>query len=329
MSSGTAYPVKVGILGCSDIARRRFIPALLRSTAARLTAVASRNPEKAAAFIPGEDYMPLSYEALLASPDVELVYISLSNHLHEQWAIRALEQGKHVLCEKPLALSRLAVERILAVAEERGRLLYENLMFLHHPQHAAVKALIAEGCIGRVTDLRSVFGIPSFEEGNFRLDPARGGGAFHDLARYPLGTALHFLKGEITSFRGVSQEHNGLNLGMHGMALTSAREIFSFSIKFGRQYESYYEIVGERGKIRVERAYTTPPDMANTIHVMCGVRGESFIVPPADHFLHTIDHVCGLIRTKNCYRQEHALTLRLAFLAEAMERGCTDEHRHE
>lgn len=329
MNSETAYPVRVGILGCSDIARRRFIPALLRSSGARMTAVASRDPEKAATFVPGVAYEPLGYEELLASPDVDLVYISLSNHLHEEWTIRALEQGKHVLCEKPLGLSSSSVGRMLAVAGERGLLLYENLMFLHHSQHAAVKALIEEGRIGRVTALRSVFGIPGFKADNFRLDPARGGGAFHDLARYPLGTALHFLQGEITGFRGVSHGRDGLNLGMHGAALTSAAEAFSFSIAFDRQYESYYEIVGERGKIRVERAYTTPPELANTVHLICGVREDSFVVPPADHFLRTIDHVCTLIRTKGDYRHEHERTMRLALLAEAMERGCGDEQRHD
>lgn len=324
---GGAYPVRVGILGCSDIALRRFVPALLRSTEARMTAVASRDQGKAAAFVPGVPYETLGYEQLLASPNVDLVYISLPNHLHEEWTIRALEQGKHVLCEKPLGLSRSSVERMLAVAGERGLLLYENLMFLHHPQHAAVKALIDRGRIGRVTELRSVFGIPGFGEGNFRLDPARGGGAFHDLARYPLGTALHFLQGEISAFQGVSQGRDGLNLGMHGVALTSAAETFSFSIAFGRQYESYYEIVGELGKIRVERAYTTPPELANTVQLICGCRDGSFVVPPADHFQLTIDHVCTLIRTKGDYRHEHTRTVRLALLAEAMERGCGDGHR--
>jgi dTDP-3,4-didehydro-2,6-dideoxy-alpha-D-glucose 3-reductase len=314
--------VRVGILGCSDIARRKLVPALCRSETAVLAAVASREREKAAALAPGERYELLGYEELLCSPAVDLVYLSLPNHLHEEWTIRALEQGKHVICEKPLGLTADSVERMLRAAEQRNLLLYENLMYLHHPQHAAVKELLATGRLGRITALRSVFGFPFPQEGNFRLVPAMGGGAFHDLARYPLGTALHFLQGDISRFRGVALARDGLNVAMHGVAATSAREIFTFSIAFGQQYESFYEIVGELGKVRVERAYTTPAELANRIEVTRGTRDESFTVAASDHFQLMIEHVCALAGNGEGVRAAHERSRRLARLAEAMERGC-------
>ena len=315
-------PVRCGILGCSDIARRKFGPALLESDEASLVAVASRDRERAAAFLPGVAYAAQGYEELLANPAVDLVYISLPNHLHEEWSVRALESGKHVICEKPLGLSAASVERMVAAAGLAGRLLYENLMFLHHPQHTAVGELLAAGMVGRVAAVRSVFTIPMPAEGNYRLDPRQGGGAFHDLARYPLGTALRYLSGEIRSFHGVVLERDGLNVGMDGVARTTADELFAFFIAFGLQYDSHYEIVGERGAIRVERAYTTPAGLANRIIVRRGTEDASFTVRPHDHFRLMIDHVCRLVREGREFREVGVRTLQLARLADVMEKGC-------
>jgi predicted dehydrogenase len=325
MAGTSADKVRVGILGCSDIARRKFIPALQGSTGAVLRGIGSRDRGKAAAVNPGETCEVLGYEDLLAHPAIDLVYLSLPNHLHEEWTLRALQSGKHVICEKPLALSAASAERMLNCAGERGLLLYENLMYLHHPQHAAVKELIASGGIGRIQSLRSVFGFPFPTEGNFRLDPEKGGGAFHDLARYPLSTALYFLRGDSYQFKGYALDRNGLNVALHGIALTAAGELFSFSMAFGQQYESHYEIIGELGKIRVERAYTTPAELENLVQVSCGERDASFAVPPCDHFRLMIEHVCALVRNAGDFRETHERSRRLARLAEQMERGCHHE----
>lgn len=322
MSTSSSNPLRIGILGCSDIAGRKFVPALLASDHAVLAAVAGRDRRKAAAFVPGKNYAVYDYDELVASPEVDLIYISTPNHLHEEWTVRALEAGKHVICEKPLATSLNSAEKMLSTAEKHGVLLYENLMYLQHPQHAAVKRYLEQGHIGRITGLRTVFGFPGPPLGDFRLDPAMGGGAFHDLNRYPLSSALYFLRGAEYEFHGISFDRDRLNLAMHGVAATSADEAFSFSIAFGLQYESYYEIIGDQGKIRVERAYTTPAALANTVHVVRGDSNTSFIVPPADHFLLTINHVAALIGRSGDFRVEHARSRRLAQLAEAMERGC-------
>lgn len=319
-------PVRIGLLGCSSIARRKVFPALATSERATLAVVASRTPEAVATRL-GEygSYAICSYEELLERTDLDLVYLSLPNHLHETWTIRALEQGKHVLCEKPLGLSPAAVERMYAKAGEQNRLLYENLMFLHHPQHAAVRALIASGRIGRLTTLRCVFGFPLPAAGNYRLDPACGGGAFFDLARYPLGMAQYLLHGELAEFRGFACDRDGLNLAMHGVARSSREEILEFSIAFGQSYESYYEVVGERGKIRVDRAFTTPAELANRIEVIVDGQDVSFTVPAADHFRLMLDHVCALVRGGGDFREPAQRSRQLARLAEQMARGC----RHE
>jgi predicted dehydrogenase len=322
VTAGPVEAVRVGILGCSDIARRKFIPSLRGSDVAELVAVASRERAKARSFLPGEECPAVTYEELLARPDVEMVYLSLPNHLHEEWAIRALEQGKHVICEKPLALSASSAGRMLAAAEANGQLLYENIMYLHHPRHAAVRKVVAAGGIGRIRTFRSVFAIPLPQPGNFRLDPGKGGGAFHDLARYPLTAALYFLQGSPGSFHGITLHRDGLVTAMHGVAAFPGDAAFTFSIAFGQQYESYYEIIGDEGKIRVDRAFTMPPDLAGRIEVLSRGGCTSITVPPADHFGLMIEHVCSLVRRKGSFREEHERTESIAHLAQEMAKGC-------
>lgn len=314
--------IRVGILGYSDIASRKFLPALFQSGQAGFKSVASRRHE-AVRLPTGEPVPAVTYQELVEDPSVDLIYISLPNHLHEEWAIRAMEQGKHVLCEKPLGLSTASVRRMLETATANGRLLYENFMYLQHPQHRMVKTLMASGRIGRLRALHCEFAFPGPKEGDFRLDPAMGGGAFNDMNRYPLSAALFFLKGTHHSFqRGAAGERNGLNRSFEGTTFTEADERFSFLTAFDLPYRSYYEITGELGSIRVDRAFTTPPDLENLITVTVDDQREAIYAPPCDHFLATIDHVCSLIRG-GTWQAEHERSLKLAAMADMMQNNCT------
>lgn len=315
-------PLRVGVLGCSDIARRKFIPALLGSSAATLAAVSSRTSAKAATFVPDGRCEILDHEGLLASPGIDLVYLSLPNHLHEEWTIRALQAGKHVICEKPLGLSPDSVDRMMAAAEASGCLLYENLMYLHHPQHARIREMVASGIIGRIRMLRTVFTFPRPKAGDFRLDPLRGGGALHDLSRYPLGTALYHLEGVPEQFRGHALMADGLNLAVHGTAITPREEVFSYAMAFGQQYDSTYEISGETGRIILERAFTTPADHTPRIRVITGTDEREVTIPPCDHFRLMIDDVSGLISGRGDFNRFHQRSRLLARMAREMEEGC-------
>jgi NDP-hexose-3-ketoreductase len=211
---------------------------------------------------------------------------------------------------------------MLHCAEANGRLLYENLMFLRHPQHAIAKSLVASGKIGRLVSLRSVFGFPEPGKGNFRQDPAKGGGACNDLSRYPIGTALFFLDGDINCFSGIALNRNNLNHAVYGTAVSTAGEGFTFSMVFGQQYESFYEIVGEVGKIRVDRAYTTPADLHNSVKLMCGTEETIYTAPAADHFLLALDHACSLIRNGADFQEIHDRARKVAVLSEQIKKGC-------
>lgn len=317
-------PVNVGILGFSDIARRKFIPAVLKSKLARLKVLASRMPEKFTTFKTATSVELKSYGELLADPSIDLVYISLPNHLHEEWSIRALEHGKHVLCEKPVALSVASAKRMLDAACFNGRLLFENLMYLQHPQHKVVKELVSSRRIGRVLSLNSEFAFPGPIKGDFRLDSDMGGGAYNDMNRYPLSAALNFLEGKKHRFiDGKMENSDGLNISLQGESVTDAGEKFTFLTAFGLNYRSFYEISGELGSIRVERAYTTPADMENRIVLIVEGNEHSITVPPCDHFLATIEHVCGLIRSGD-RGYKHQNSLELAELAAMFQENCSE-----
>ncbi len=318
--------LRVGILGCSDIAGRRFLPALRKARNARLSVIASRDRQKARSFISSAEGEIAGYDELLTGNTVDLVYISLPNHLHEAWAMRALEHGKHVICEKPLALSSSAIERMTAYAEQQGLLLYENIMYLHHPLHREVRQLVAAGTIGKVWELRTSFGFVLPDTGGFRTKADQGGGVFYDQVRYPLSAALFFLAGTAYRFKGRAYFRNGLNVALNASALTDRDESLSFSIGFEQPYECWYELVGEKGKLKVDRAYTTPADMVATIRVSTESGVNAVTVPAADHFTLMIEKVSDAILQTQGYQVLHGEARRLALLADLVWENCEQVH---
>jgi NDP-hexose-3-ketoreductase len=300
-------PLGIACLGWSSIARRRFLPALQESGCARLVAIGSRDPAAACARMPaGCDAPVTTYEGLLARADVDLVYVSLPNHLHEEWSCRALAAGKHVLCEKPLAPSLEAVERMLAVAQSAGRLLFEAVMFRHHPQHAIVQDLLAAGRIGRLQLLRTGFGFPQDRPDDFRRDPTRGGGVCNDLLAYVAGAAGLFLSGPLSEVTGLARWRGGVDVAAAATGCNADGQLFSFTIGFEQAYECYYELVGDRGTLRLERAYTTPPELANPLHVTTAAGDEVIPLPPANHFVEMIRSVCARLRAKDGFAEIQA-----------------------
>jgi predicted dehydrogenase len=178
-------PVRWGILSTADINRKLLAGAAL-SPEVEVVAVGSRELGRAQAFA-AEHGIPRaygSYEELLADPSVEAVYIPLPNTLHCEWSIRALEAGKHVLCEKPMSSSPAEVEAAFDAAERTGFLLTEAFMYRHHPQAERLGQLIAEGAIGELRLVRSVFSYALFDESNIRLRSDLDGGALMDVGCY-------------------------------------------------------------------------------------------------------------------------------------------------
>jgi D-xylose 1-dehydrogenase (NADP+, D-xylono-1,5-lactone-forming) len=174
-----------GILSTADI-NRKVIPGAHASPEIDLIAVASRDSARAEAYARewGIERAYGSYEALLADPDVEAVYISLPNTMHCDWSIRAVEAGKHVLCEKPMSRTPADVEAAFDAAEAAGRLLSEAFMYRHNPQTARLRQLLAEGAVGEVRLVRSAFSYGLYDPENIRLRTDVEGGALMDVGCY-------------------------------------------------------------------------------------------------------------------------------------------------
>lgn len=180
------HPLRIGILGTAKIARA-FIAGVAPSEKVVVTAVAGRNFEKTRAFAEetGVARARASYDALLADPEVDAVYNPLPNSLHAEWSIRAAEAGKHVLCEKPLAVTAREAEAMFDAARRHGVRLVEAFPYRSQPQTLRLKELLNENAIGPVRLVRASFGFTIADAGNIRLDPALGGGALYDGGVYP------------------------------------------------------------------------------------------------------------------------------------------------
>jgi predicted dehydrogenase len=177
------------------------------SDRAEVVAVASRDPERAEAYARerGIERAHGSYEALLEDPDVEAVYISLPNSMYVEWSIRALEAGKHVLCEKPLSRRADDVERAFQAAERAGRILMEAFMYRHNPQTARLKELVENGAIGRLRLVRAAFSFPLRNPADVRLNAELDGGALMDVGCYCV-SGSRLLAGEPVEVHGEQVE---------------------------------------------------------------------------------------------------------------------------
>jgi len=177
--------VKLGILSTARINRAILTGARL-SDRVEVVAVASRDAARAEAYAREHEIERAhgSYEALLEDPGVDAVYISLPNSFHVPWSIRALEAGKHVLCEKPLDRRPAEVERAFGAADRAGRILMEAFMYRHHPQTKRLAELVREGAIGELRLVRSSFSFPLYDETNVRLRPELDGGSLMDVGCY-------------------------------------------------------------------------------------------------------------------------------------------------
>jgi predicted dehydrogenase len=188
-----ANAVKWGIISTADI-NRKVIPGAHTSPKVDLVAVASRDQARADAYAKTWEIERAygSYEALLADPDIEAVYISLPNTMHCDWSVKALEAGKHVLCEKPLSRHTAEVDQAFDTADRTGRLLSEAFMYRHNPQTKRAKELVDEGAIGELRVVRSAFGYSLYDHDNIRLRADVGGGALMDVGCYTVSGSRLF-----------------------------------------------------------------------------------------------------------------------------------------
>jgi len=241
-----------GLLSTARI-NRAVIPPLRTSQRNRLVAVASRAQDKADAYARewGIERAYGSYEALLADPEIHVIYNPLPNHLHAEWTLKAAQAGKHVLCEKPLALTTAEVDALIAAARANQVIIAEAFMYLHHPQTIKVKELVTSGALGPVRLAHGTFSFNLNHEQDVRWDPAMGGGAVWDVGCYPL-SYLRYLLGEPEEVFGwQTLGPSGVDVIFTAQLRFPNAVLAQFDCGFRAQYRTHFEVVGEQGALAV------------------------------------------------------------------------------
>lgn len=234
-----------------------ILSAMPASTRGRVVAVGSREAAKAEAYA-REHHLPRwhgSYEALLADPDVHIIYNPLPNHLHAEWTIKALEAGKHVLCEKPFALTLAEVDAMYAAAAKANRVLAEAFMYRHHPKTVKAKELLDSGALGEVHFMRASFSFYLDQPDDIRWKPDMGGGALWDVGCYPVSLARYlFGAPERVHAWQVSTPH-GVDATLAGTLYFPGERVAQIDCSFAMPYRTHAEVVGSQGVLTLTRPF--------------------------------------------------------------------------
>ncbi|HEX6967815.1 MAG TPA: Gfo/Idh/MocA family oxidoreductase [Micromonosporaceae bacterium] len=288
-TSATGHPpVRLGLIGCADIALRRVLPAVARLPGVELTAVASREAARAAAVAQRFGGEPVvGYAKLLRRPDVDAVYLPLPTGLHAEWIRRALAAGKHVLAEKPLTTSARETAELVAIARDRGLVLMENYMFVHHSQHATVRRMLEEGVIGELRAFSATFTIPPRPPTDIRYAAELGGGALLDVGGYPVRAAQLFLGGDLVVVGAYLRHDPDVGVNVGGAALLATSDGVTAQVAFGMEhmYTSSYQLHGSAGRILVEHAFTPPAAHRPVVRIDRQDHVEQFVLPGDDQYL--------------------------------------------
>ena len=249
----TARILRWGLLSTARINRALITP-LRASPRNVLAAVASRAQDRAEAYAKEWNISRAfgSYEAMLADPDVDVIYNPLPNHLHAEWTIKAAQAGKHVLCEKPMAITVEEVEAMAQAAAKYKVVIAEAFMYRHHPQTLKMKELIDDGAIGKVQLVRGSFTFTLTREGDVRLDPTMGGGSIWDVGCYPISCARTMIGAEpVEIFGWQVTGKSGVDESFVGQLRFPGGELAQFDCGFRSPLRAHVEIVGSEGTITV------------------------------------------------------------------------------
>ena len=297
-----------GVLGNALIARKCVIPAIQNSRNGRVQALATRSPLTADEVVDknkiGQVYD--SYDALIADPAVDAVYIPLPNHLHYPWTLKALSAGKHVLCEKPLACNAREARAMADQAAASGKLLMEAFMYRFHPRSRRIKQIVDEGGIGSPCLIRSAFCFHLDDAvlksgGNIRLKPEMGGGALMDVGCYGVSVARWIAAAEPAKVQAQAVYHPaGVDLHMVGTLGFADETLAVFEASFISALQQTYTVVGSKGAIELPHNAFVPweNDAVYTQRKQDEEDGETHIVKGADEYQLMVEHFADAVLKK-------------------------------
>lgn len=292
--------IKWGVLGNASIARTCVIPAIQKSHNGTVHGLATRDPEKARPVAATHNIPHLygSYEGLLADPAIAIVYNPLPNHLHHAWTLAALKRGKHVLCEKPLALSAAEAEEMAEAAAAAGLLLMESYSYRFHPRTRRIKKMVAESAIGRPCLVRSAFCFHLGEEllnsgDNPRLKRETGGGALLDVGCYSVSVSRWLLGSEPTHVQAQAVYHpGGVDLHFVGSLRFPGDVLATLEASFITALQQTYTVVGSEGAIELPHDAFIPweKDAVFTLRSKEQEAGVEHSTPAADGYQLMVEH---------------------------------------
>ena len=317
--------LSIGIMGCANIAQRSMIPAILNLPAYyELKAVASRNEEKAKSFgaLFNLDYVT-GYEHLLERADIDAIYMPLPTGLHEEWIIRSLEAGKHVLVEKSLAVSYQSACKLAALARQKGLVLIENFMFCYHVQHKWVKEQLAQNKIGETRLFRSQFGFPPLENNNFRYNAQLGGGALLDAGAYTVKASQLFLGEDLELLNAVLYIDSARKVDIYGNAtlISPTGIVAQLSFGFDNHYVCNYEFWGSKGRLMSEKAFTPRPREHPLMMLEVQGVSEKIKMEADDHFEGILKEFNRSVFTKQYETHINSLLAQSKILTDIQEKS--------
>jgi predicted dehydrogenase len=292
--------VKWGILSTAKIGVKKVIPAMKSAQHVEVAAIASRNEDRAKQ-VANELGIPKthgSYEALLADPEIEAVYIPLPNHLHVEWSIKALEAGKHVLCEKPIGLNVSEAIELQKAGERHPNLkLMEAFMYRHHPQWQKAKELVDSGAIGKLKTIQAFFSYNNTNPQDIRNQADIGGGGLMDIGCYPI-SASRFLYGEEPEAVTAGIEFDPqFKTDIYGTAILAfAHGTSSFTYSTQAQPHQRVNAVGAEGRLEIMIPFNAPPDEPCVINLHQGGNSKTIELPVADQYTIQADLMSEAIR---------------------------------
>lgn len=291
----SSQPLRWGLLSTARI-NRSLIHPLRSSKRNQLVAVASRSQEKAEAYAREWQISRAigSYEALISDPEIDVVYNSLPNHLHAEWTIKALHAGKHVLCEKPLALSLEDVDAMSTAAHETENVLAEAFMYRHHPQTLKVKELIKSGTLGKLQVIHGSFTFVLTREGNFRFFKEMGGGSIWDIGCYPISYTRTMIGAEANEVFGWQVTGpGGGDTTFVGQMRFPGEVMAQFDSSFASPFGAQMEIIGSEASLLIPNPFK--PSRKEKIFLKRGDKTETIKIAGQELYSGEVEDIADAI----------------------------------
>lgn len=298
-----AEQLRWGILGAARV-NDKLMPAIVEAENAKLVAIASRRPGAAAETLqkhaPNEtDAEALDDpEALLARDDIDAIYLPMANEEHAEWALKAIDHGKHVLIEKPMALKVADIDAIEAAAKANDVTVMEGFMYRFHTQHDFVRDLIDSGKIGEVRTVKTAFAFPMKPARLYRInrDIANGGGAMWDIGPYAVHTARHWFDNEPVAATAMAKlNEHGADVSLSGIFDFGDGRYGHFEMSFEHARRSVYEIIGTKGGITCHTVWQPHDEPPLISYWTDAGESETVSLPMANHFNREIEHFSDCI----------------------------------